>query len=208
MRIILAATEPELADAWERFCGDVSFVEVHRGSILELACDAVVSPANSFGFMDGGIDMLYTGRFGWQVQERLQKLIREKHNGELLVGAAEIIETDNPMIRYVIAAPTMRVPMELKNSVNAYLSARATLLLVRDGFFADGIMKGERISDFVESLACPGLGTGIGKIGFNTCAHQVRAAIDDVLLNPNNFPTSWVDAHERHRKLIRDFDFE
>ena len=29
--------------------------------------DAIVSPANSFGFMDGGIDMVYSKRFGWQM---------------------------------------------------------------------------------------------------------------------------------------------
>ena len=73
LKIILSAVEPELADAWQRFCGDLPFVILHRGSILELSCDAVVSPANSFGFMDGGIDMLYSRHFGWQVQERLQK---------------------------------------------------------------------------------------------------------------------------------------
>lgn len=29
-------------------------------------CDKV-SPANSFGFMDGGIDMAYSVHFGWQM---------------------------------------------------------------------------------------------------------------------------------------------
>lgn len=55
MQIILAAVEPELADAWEQFCGDLPGVSIHRGSILDVECDAVVSPANSFGFMDGGL---------------------------------------------------------------------------------------------------------------------------------------------------------
>ncbi len=31
---------------------------------LDVKCDAVVSPANSFGFMDGGIDLIYSHRFG------------------------------------------------------------------------------------------------------------------------------------------------
>ena len=39
MKIILSAVEPALADAWEKFCGDVEGVEVHRGSILDLRCD-------------------------------------------------------------------------------------------------------------------------------------------------------------------------
>lgn len=28
-----------------------------------------VSPANSFGFMDGGIDLAYSLHFGWQMYE-------------------------------------------------------------------------------------------------------------------------------------------
>lgn len=52
--IVLAAVESPLADAWERFCGDLPFVTVHRGSILDVACDAVVSPANSLSIGAGG----------------------------------------------------------------------------------------------------------------------------------------------------------
>src|SRR5262245_65161566 len=109
MKIILSAVEADLADAWERHCGDLPDVSIHRGSILDLSVDAVVSPANSFGFMDGGIDHLYSHHFGWEVQTRLQELIRLRHHGELIVGSAEIVATGNDRIPHVIAAPTMRV---------------------------------------------------------------------------------------------------
>jgi hypothetical protein len=49
MNIVLAAVESDLADAWQLHCGDLLDVRVHRGSILDVHCDAVVSPANSFG---------------------------------------------------------------------------------------------------------------------------------------------------------------
>lgn len=48
MKIILAAVDSALADAWNRFCGEFDFVSLHRGSILDLSCDAVVSPAHHF----------------------------------------------------------------------------------------------------------------------------------------------------------------
>lgn len=191
MKIILSAVESELADAWQRFCGDLDFVEVQRGSILQLSCDAVVSPANSFGFMDGGVDMLYSQHFGWKVQERLQSLIVSRHHGELLVGTAEIVETDSPQIPYLIAAPTMRVPMILRDSVNPYLAARAALLLIKHGAFARGGLRGEPVASFVDSVAFPGLGTGVGRVGPNTCARQVRAAIEEVVLGTREFPQSW-----------------
>src|SRR4051812_44036410 len=106
MKIILSAVDDELAEAWERHCSDLPDVTVHRGSILNLSVDAIVSPANSFGFMDGGIDALYSQHFGWHLQEQLQHLIRTVHGGELLIGAAEIVETRNVHISYLIAAPT------------------------------------------------------------------------------------------------------
>lgn len=201
MNIILTSVEDALADAWEGFCGDLPFVSVHRGSIFDLSCDAVVSPANSYGFMDGGIDMLYSEVFGWDVQERLQAVIREKHHGELLVGAAEIVETNYPTLPFLIAAPTMRVPMILQHSVNPYLAARAVLLLVKHGTFTHGRNAGKPVADFVNSIAFPGLGTGVGRIGPNTCARQVRAAIDAVLLGQEISPASWVEAQQRHRGL-------
>ncbi len=201
MNIILTSVEDALAEAWERFCGDLPFVSVHRGSIFDLSCDAVVSPANSYGFMDGGIDLLYSEQFGWGVQARLQALIQEKHHGELLVGAAEIVETNYLALPFLIAAPTMRVPMILQHSVNSYLAARAVLLLVKHGAFTHGPNAGRQIADFVGSIAFPGLGTGVGRIGPNTCARQVRAALDAVLLGQEAFPASWVEAQQRHRNL-------
>lgn len=214
MTIMLAAVDAPLADAWQEFCGDLDCVTVHRGSIVDLTCDAVVSPANSFGFMDGGIDSLYSQHFGWHVQDRLQELIRNKHRGELVVGVAEIVDTDNPRIPFLIAAPTMRVPMILSDSVNPYLAARAVLLLllIQYGTFSAGPLVGERVSDAVKSVAFPGLGTGVGRVSPRTCARQLRAAIDDVVLGTSSFPSSWADAQQRHQKLytdrLRDLQFD
>ncbi len=188
MKIILAAVDEPLANAWRDACADLDFVTVHHGSILDLKCDAVVSPANSFGFMDGGIDALYSHHFGWNVQNRLQELIREKHDGELLVGMADIVDTDNSQIPFLIAAPTMRVPMILSNSVNPYLAMRAVLLLIKNGTFASGMLQGERISDAVKSVAFPGLGTGVGRVLPNTspdkCGPQLMRLWSAMLNSP------------------------
>lgn len=204
MKIILAAVDQPLANAWQDHCGDLDFVTVHRGSILDVDCDAVVSPANSFGFMDGGIDALYTQHFGLSVENRLQQLIREEHHGELLVGRAEIVETGNLRIPFLIAAPTMRVPMILSDSVNPYLATRAVLLLVKHGIFTAGVLKDEPISAAVSSVTLPGLGTGVGRVSPAICARQVRAAIDEVILGKGGFPVTWADAQMRHQKLYTD----
>ncbi len=201
MHIILTAVEESLAKAWEQFCGDLDFVSVHRGSILDVACDAVVSPANSFGFMDGGLDALYLDHFGNTIQHRIRRSIVDHHHGELLVGQADIVETGDANIPFLIIAPTMRVPMILTETVNPYLAARALFILVKVGSFAAGRLRGQRIAEHVRTLALPGLGTGVGQVGFNTCARQVRAAIDDIILEKFQPPVTWAEASERHQLL-------
>ena len=204
VRLVLAAVDAPLADAWQRFCGDLDFVTVHRGSVLDLEVDAVVSPANSFGFMDGGIDAAYLERFGAEIQLRVRRQIYEHHAGELLVGAADVVETGDAHIPYLIAAPTMRVPMVLRESVNAYLAARAVFVLLERGVFSSGARAGQPIRESVRSVAFPGLGTGVGRLGFTTCARQVRVAIDDILLQQYAMPRSWAEASERHQLLYTD----
>lgn len=204
MRLVLTAVEAPLAEAWARFCGDLGFVTIHHGSILDVTCDAVVSPANSFGFMDGGIDATYRAFFGDEIQRRIRRQIYDHHAGELLVGTADIVETGHAAIRFLIAAPTMRVPMVLRDSVNAYLAARAVFLLVQRGTFRSGSYAGESVTERVQTVAMPGFGTGVGRMGFNTCAHQVRAAIDDILLGKYQMPRSWAEASEQHQQLYTD----
>lgn len=155
---------------------------------------------SSFGFMDGGIDAVYLDHFGHQLQDRLRRVIAEAHAGELLVGNAEIFPAEDARIPYLIAAPTMRVPMILRDTVHPYLAARAVLLLLREGTFPDGVAVSERI----RSVAFPGLGTGVGQVSPNTSAHQVRAAIDDVLLGKWTQPRTWAEASERHQLLYTD----
>jgi O-acetyl-ADP-ribose deacetylase (regulator of RNase III) len=201
MKLILTAIEEPLADAWTRFCGDLDFVAVHHGSILDVECDAVVSPANSYGFMDGGVDAVHKNYFGPEVQTRLRQQIHDSHHGELVVGQADVVETGHKEIRFLIAAPTMRVPMNLGETVNPYLAARAVFVLVTHGTFSSGALAGQKVFGQIETTAMPGLGTGVGKVGFNTCAHQVRSAINDILLKEYQMPQSWAEASERHQLL-------
>ncbi len=200
MKIVLADLRGKLIQAWQRVGGNKNYVATHHGSIFEVECGALVSPANSFGFMDGGIDVAISKFFGWQVQERLQKLIQTKHHGELLVGTAEIVATDDQRIPYVISAPTMRVPMILQDTVNVYLAVRAVLLLVRYGKFEDGTDIAEKVS----VIAFPGMGTGVGQVSPEVFARQMKRALEDVIEEKYQFPQSWWEAAQRHQLLYSD----
>ncbi len=207
MKIILSDLKLQVVEAWQHAFQGYSDIEIYHGSIFDVQCDAIVSPANSFGFMDGGIDMAISRHFGWHVQERVQEIIKTRHHGELLVGTADIAATDDSKIPYVIAAPTMRVPMRLKsNSIAIYLATRAVLLLVKYGVFSDGMIHRDdtSISLAVQRVAIPGMGTGVGKFSPQTCATQMKQAVDDVILEEYTYPTSWADAQKRHQLLYGD----
>lgn len=205
MILVLTAMDDQLADAWARHCGDLAEIRLHRGSILDTECDAVVSPANSFGFMDGGIDALYLNHFGKAVQDRVRRAILARHHGELLVGSADIVETDDARIPYLIAAPTMRVPMVLApETINPYLATRAVLLLARHGRFPDGPLAGQPLAQHLRVIALPGMGTGVGRVPAEIAARQVRAAFDEHLRGDFRLPSSWAEASERHQLLYTD----
>ncbi len=202
LQIRLTAIDEPLYQSWQRWCGDLPFVEVHQDSIFNGSADAIISPANSFGFMDGGIDRLYLERFGQSLQDRVQNQIREDHGGELLVGAATIVKTEDPEFPFLIAAPTMRVPMPVESSINAFLAARAIFLLIRNGVISSGENAGQPVREYVKSITVPGLATGVGRMSPVQCAKQVRAAIEDVLLDRFQFPDSTSQIRKRHDRLL------
>ena len=198
--VVLTAVERGLAEAWRRFCGDLPNVRVVEDSILDVECDAVVSPANSYGFMDGGIDATYMDHFGAQIQTTVREAIWDRHSGELLVGDADIVATGHAQIPYLIAAPTMRVPMRLGDTVNPYLAARAVFRLLARPLLPDGTPTAEAI----RTVVFPGLGTGVGGVGPNTCAVQFKTAYEDIVLRRFTMPRSWAEASERHQLLYTD----
>ncbi len=202
MKLILAAMDPALVDAWQKEFRGIANVQIHRGSILDVPANALVSPANSYGFMDGGIDALYSENFGWDLQLCLRRAILERHHGELLVGSAEIVLTGNDTHPYLIAAPTMRVPMILDTkTVNPFLATRAALLLIRHGAFAVEPLVGMKVRDQVTTVAFPGMGTGVGQVPPTVCARQMRAAFDQTQLERIRLPSSWAEASEAHQLL-------
>ena len=64
-------------------------VEVVHGNLLDLGCDAVVSPANSFGDMSGGIDKAIDDFHDGEAQRRVMAAIAEQFLGELPVGSGD-----------------------------------------------------------------------------------------------------------------------
>lgn len=153
---------------------DVTIVE---GDILQDSYDAIVSPANSFGYMDGGIDGLYTDFFGRELQKRLQDVIHHSYGGEIMVGHSVTVPTDNTQIPWLISAPTMRTPQDLNGTVNVYLACKVAL--------RSAIVKG------YDSVAFPGMGTGVGALPPDVAAVQMRRGFLDAIQGIRPVSSLW-----------------
>lgn len=187
MKIILSALQPKLIDAWNDFFKEEQNVSILEKDITKIECDAVVSPANSFGFMDGGLDYALSERFGWDLEKRLQKIIKELPEGELLVGQALILETHDKMVPFLISAPTMRIPtnFNIDTSINAYLAMKAILIKAKS-------------EEKINSVAIPGLCTGVGRMQPIIAARQMFQAYKEIILAEKMDFATFGDAQKYH----------
>jgi O-acetyl-ADP-ribose deacetylase (regulator of RNase III) len=200
MELVLVAVDEPMAAAWDTVAAGRDRVRVHRGSVTDLRVDGVVSPANSFGWMRGGIDGVY---YRWLpgIEDRVRAAIAsaypvggvdgrrggerggrgERGEPELPVGSALIVPTGAASPAWLISAPTMRLPGELLDPSGeaAGAAARAILRCWRSGRLPEPDGRPVRVA--VDSLAVPGLGTGVGGLSPAVCAARVAEAIDELL---------------------------
>lgn len=187
MHFYFVDTNPEITAAWQQVFADVPQVSVHHGSVFDYLADVLVSPANSFGYMNGGIDFAISKHLGWHLEKELQQVIRGKYYGELLVGQAELLPTGHVDFPYLIAAPTMRTPMTITRGPNVYQAMKALLLLLHHG----RLPTGEAVRERVRSVVVPGLGTGVGQVRPLVCARSMRLAWEDVMQEKYTTEAGW-----------------
>ncbi len=162
MKLHLVDLNPDVVSAWKIAFSAHSEIEISEASILHIATDAIVSPANSHGFMDGGVDRIYLLHFGQQLQDRVREMICRRSEGMLPIGAAELVDTRNPKIPWLIVAPTMEMP----EAVPATNAGRA---------FAAVLRLASRHPE-IDEICCPGLCTGIGQVSASDSAEAMESA--------------------------------
>jgi O-acetyl-ADP-ribose deacetylase (regulator of RNase III) len=192
MQLILVDRNKELCDALRQQFRPHHDVQIVCGRFEDLGLfDCVVTAGNSFGLMDAGMDLAVVRFFGRHVMERIQKQIVEDYLGEQPVGTCIIASTDDAAHPFVAHAPTMRVPMNIRGTDHVYLAMWAALTAVH----RHNRSKERKI----DSLACPGLGTGTGGMDSFEAALQLRLAYEH-FRRPPQFLNPSV-AQQRHDKI-------
>ena len=166
MNLHLVDFNGSLVNAWVKAFEAFREVTIQQGNLLTVARNCVVSPANSYGFMDGGIDAWYRAFFGAQIERTVQDAINRRPEGQLPVGASLVVRTGHETVPYMIVAPTMTVPEQVE-SRNCYRAMRAILRIAgTDG--AVGL-----------DVYCPGLATGVGMVPPEHAADEMAQAYGD-----------------------------
>jgi hypothetical protein len=89
IKLILVDPNYALATAFQERFAYLPNVEVANCGFEQLnTYDCLVSPANSFGMMDGGVDAAITKFFGISLMERVQQKILDDYLGEQSVGTS------------------------------------------------------------------------------------------------------------------------
>ena len=179
MKLILCDVERKIIEAWEKEFLGVKGVEVVREDIFKVKADAISAPGNSFGWMEGGLDLKIVDFFGrykpeneHYIRDRVEERIYKEHYGELIVGNAIVIGTDNKWLPYLVYAPTMREPQNVKDSINAYLAIRAILIAVSE--------HNKKQHGSINTVLIPGLATGNGGMAPERCAQQMEKAYESM----------------------------
>jgi O-acetyl-ADP-ribose deacetylase (regulator of RNase III) len=166
LHLHLVDLDARVVDAWQQAFSRFPEVSVVHGDILAVAHHLVISPANSHGFMDGGVDRAYAQFFGQPLVRQVREAVLRRPEGFLPVGAALAIQTGHPRIQYLILAPTMVSPEHVP-ATHAYRALRAALRLAR----ADPALHGDWF--------CPGLTTLVGGTKPDHAAAEMAEAYDD-----------------------------
>ncbi len=173
LRVSLCDTNGQITDAWLDSFYEVEAVEIVQGDLLDLDTDALVSPANSFGDMSGGIDKRIDDFYRGVAQQALTERIRSEFYGELPVGMAMVVPMRSKRFPWLIAAPTMRTPGSVAQSLHAYLAMRAVGVAI--------LRHNRQTAEPIRSVAVFGLCTGVGGMAYGEAARQMRAAYDNII---------------------------
>ncbi len=152
---------------------------------------AFVSPANSMGFMDGGIDYVLSRRMFPNVEGQVKHaiaqlgLVNRLGRKFLPIGSCLIVPAEPTKNQYLISAPTMLLPQNINGTRNAYHAMYSLVLLVKK---YNAYLQAQN-RPTIKNIVCPGLGTGVGRLTAEDSAAQITKALEDFIIgSPTHDP--------------------
>lgn len=198
MKIYLLDINLNVTLEWEKYFSSVEDVEIVNSDFASFMdthpeIEAIVSPANSFGLMDGGYDKAITDYFGKGLMKNVQQSILLNWRGEQPVGTSISVPIYNRVLNTIygskicilIHTPTMRTPEVIKDPRIIYQCMRTTLI--------------EAMRQGVKNIVIPAFGGATGKVPYDEIARMMFLAYDQVYNPPTEL--NWGYAYYVKNKL-------
>jgi len=141
-------------------------IEVWEGDITDADVDAIVNPANSLGIMGGGVAYAIKKKGGAEIEKEAMR------KAPIPVGSAIATTAGKLKARYVVHAPTMERPAGRTSLDKVKRAVRAALNVAEDVG--------------AESIAFPGMGTGVGGLKAEEAAAVIVSTVVEFLRGSRN----------------------
>ncbi|GAA3050021.1 macro domain-containing protein [Streptomyces glomeratus] len=178
LRVVLTDINTAVVEAWRAAFADTPEIEIRKGSILDEDADAWVSPTNSRGRMDGGVDAVIKRYLGAGIQLRVQKAIHSRFAGALPVGSAVCVPSGAVKPRFLISTPTMEASSQnVSETLNVALACAAAFQAIHQ--------QNNRAPGSIRSVALVGMGAQTGRVPARVCANLMWSGY--TLFNDHSF---------------------
>ncbi|MDX3099734.1 macro domain-containing protein [Nonomuraea angiospora] len=190
LKVVLVDVNAKVVQEWLAAFADTPEVEIHKGSIVSEQVDAWVSPTNSRGRMDGGVDAVIKRHLGAGIQLRVQRAIRDRFDGSLPVGSAVCVPSGATNPKFLISTPTMELSaQDVSETLNVAMACAAAFQAIH--------MQNEKEPDSIKSVALVGMGAATGQVPPKVCANLMWTGY--TLFNDHRFQD-----YDDLRKTIRE----
>ena len=171
IKVVLVDINEAMIAAWRETFENNPEVEIRHGSMLDQKVSAWVSPTNSAGNMDGGLDGVIKNYLGTGIQHRVHSAIKNQFQGAMPVGYATCVETQREAPRFLVSTPTMVGSSEdISDSMNVALACAAAFQAIHQ--------QHKKEPGSVQSIALPGLGANTGQVPVHICADLMWTGYD------------------------------
>ena len=188
VKIYLCDYNPAMCEAWKAALNETIYfhenIEVFQGSFHDFMkthseVEGIVSPANSYGLMDGGYDAAIAEWFGAETVEAVQAAVIKECFGEQPVGSCLIVPVPTSVAcgQFILHTPTMRVPSIIEDPEVVYHCTRSCIM--------------EALKAELNTIVIPAFGGCCGKVNPKMIADYMERAFYSFSNVPNELNWRW-----------------
>ncbi|RUS15060.1 hypothetical protein BC937DRAFT_92953, partial [Endogone sp. FLAS-F59071] len=223
--IFLVTPNNLLAEAWYNAFNNVSILlkqmetvdtchprltySIYKGTFEQFLkthkAEAIVSPANSFGLIDKGVDAKISSYYGStdRLIPYVQRRLEDDWSGQQNPGTCTIVDLQELLVesrttrsvsaqhypRYLLHTPTMRLPEHLNSASDlVYRCTWAIFSAVRKHNSPHNLLtpNAGHHPTRISNVVMLGMGTGVGELSPESCAAQMALASKHFVESPVN----------------------